>query len=313
MQLNYEAYQFSPILGWSISRYEVFDKCKRQYFYSYYSKYVKDVPHYKMAQLRELTSVPLEIGNVVHDILEAFLKRLQKSDTDIDEERFFKYARNLADKYFTEKTFLETYYGYSSEIDREKAYSKIECCLKNFIQSPCYNWIFMVALGERTNWMIEPSGFGETRLGGLKAYCKMDFLLPAKEDIYILDWKTGSKDIAKHTCQLMGYAAAANKNFSIPWNRILPKIVYLFPEYDELEIKYNSEELDSFFETIRLQTDKMYAFCSNVNENVPLGIDSFPKNPSPALCRQCRFKELCFPDCHSKISKDEMNFSFEEI
>lgn len=59
MPLAFEKYAFTAMLGWSISRYEVFDKCKRQYFYSYYSKYVPQVPHYKMAQLRDLTSVPL--------------------------------------------------------------------------------------------------------------------------------------------------------------------------------------------------------------------------------------------------------------
>lgn len=309
MNLSYESYQFSPILGWSISRYEVFDKCKRQYFYSYYSKFIKNIPHYKIAQLRELTSVPLEIGNVVHDILEAFLKRLQKSDSDIDESRFFKYAKNLADRYFSEKTFIETYYGYQAQIDKDWAYEKIESCLRNFIQSPCYNWIFMVALGDRKNWMIEPSGFGETRLCGLKSYCKMDFLLPVKDDVYILDWKTGSKDLIKHKCQLMGYAAAANSNFKIPWNKIFPKIIYLYPQYDEFEISYNSEELESFFETIKTQTGQMYDYCRDVNENIPLEIEKFPKNPSPTLCKQCRFKELCFPDCHSQIVKDELSFS----
>jgi CRISPR/Cas system-associated exonuclease Cas4 (RecB family) len=313
MQLLYKNYEYNPVLGWSISRYEVFDKCKRQYFFTYYPKAVKNVPHYKMAQLRELTSVPLEIGNVVHDILEAFLKRLQKSDTDIDESRFFKYARDLVDRYFTEKSFLEIYYGYYSEIDIEKAYEKIEHCLKNFIQSPCYNWIYMVALGDRRNWMIEPSGFGETRLNGMKAYCKMDFLLPVKEDIYILDWKTGSKDEAKHKCQLMGYAAAANKNFNIRWDRIFPKIIYLYPQYEEYEIKINQEELEAFFETIRKQTQQMYAFCSSVEQNIPLDIEEFPKNPSPTLCKQCRFRELCFPECRLQKDKEDLRFSQTEV
>lgn len=313
MQLSYENYPYSPVLGWSISRYEVFDKCKRQYFYTYYPKAVKNVPHYKMTQLRELTSVPLEIGNVVHDILEAFLKRLQKSDTDIDESRFFKYARNLADRYFSEKSFLEIYYGYFSEIDRESAYQKIESCLQNFLQSPCYNWIYMVAMGDRSNWMIEPSGFGETRLSGLKAYCKMDFLLPVKEDVYILDWKTGSKDEAKHKCQLMGYTAAANRNFNISWDRIFPRIIYLYPQYEEYEIKVNPEELESFFEQIRIQTQQMYAFCSNAEQNIPLDIEAFPKNPSPPLCKQCRFRELCFPECRSQNNKEDLKFTRMEF
>ncbi len=313
MQLSYENYPYSPVLGWSISRYEVFDKCKRQYFYTYYPKAVKNVPHYKIAQLRELTSVPLEIGNVVHDILEAFLKRLQKSDTDIDESRFFNYARDLAERYFSEKSFLEIYYGYYSEIDKEKSCKKIENCLKNFIQSPCYNWIYMVAMGDRRNWMIEPSGFGETRLSGLKAYCKMDFLIPVNKDIYILDWKTGSKDEAKHSSQLMGYAAAVNRNFNIRWDRIFPKIVYLHPEYEEFEIKINPEGLESFFEKIRMQTQEMYAFCSNVEQNIPLDIEAFTKNPSPLLCRQCRFRELCFPQCRSQANMEDLKFSQMEF
>ena len=309
MELKYEKYSFSPVLGWSISRYELFDKCKRQYFYSYYSKYVSDVPRYKMTQLKDLTSIPLEIGNIVHDVLEAFLNRLQKSDSDIDEKRFFQYAANLAERYFSEKTFMEKYYGHTETIDMEKVNSKISACLKNFIESPCYSWIFMVAMRDRNNWMIEPEGFGETRLNGLKAYCKMDFLLPVDNDIYILDWKTGLKDESKHTSQLMGYAAATNNNFKVPWDRIFPKIVYLYPAYDELEIKFDLSGLDQFYETICNQTQQMYSFCSSAQENIPLAMEAFEKNPSPALCRQCRFQELCFPERNMNVRKEDMDFS----
>lgn len=295
MDLRYETYKFSPVLGWSTSRYELFDKCKRQYFYSYYSKYVSGVANYKMAQLRDLTSVPLEMGNVVHDVLEAFLKRLQKSDTDIDERRFFSYARNLADKYFSEKTFIEKYYNQISDIDMDKVYTRIDNCLRNFMGSSCYNWIFMVAIRNRSNWMIEPDGYGETRLNGLKAYCKMDFLLPVDDCIYILDWKTGNKDQKKHSSQLIGYAAAASNNFGIPWNRIFPKIVYLHPAFDEFEIQLDTGSLESFYNVIRTQTEEMYSLCSKVDENIPLSIEAFPMSPSPGACRQCRFQELCFP------------------
>ena len=121
MDLSFVSYPFTPILGWSISRYEVFDKCKRQYFYQYYGKYVPDIPAYKLNQLKELTSIPLETGNVVHDVLEAFLKRLQKSDQDIDEGRFFDYAHELVKRYFSEKSFIEQYYGYETRIDINRA------------------------------------------------------------------------------------------------------------------------------------------------------------------------------------------------
>jgi hypothetical protein len=296
MQLAYATYPYSPILGWSISRYEVFDKCKRQYFYAYYSKHVPGVPHYKMTQLRDLTSAPLEIGNVVHDVLEAFLKRLQKSDCDIDEQRFFHYARAKADEYCSQKTFMEVYYRQYAAIDMERIRTKIETCLKNFIGSPCYSWIFMKALRNRENWMIEPAGYGETRLDGQKAYCKMDFLMPVGDEVHILDWKTGARDEAKHAAQLKGYAAAASNNFNIPWSRIFPKIVYLHPVYDELELQLDHNGYEAFIGKIQEQTREMYGYCSNVEENIPKPIDAFPQSPSPTACRQCRYQELCFPN-----------------
>jgi RecB family exonuclease len=294
MQLQYETYSFSPILGWSISRYEVFDKCKRQYFYTYYPKHVPDVPRYKITLLRDLTSVPLEIGNVVHDVLEAFLRRLQQADSDIDEQRFYDYARQKTNEYFLKKTFIESYYK-QGPVNQEKAWEKVEKCLKNFIGSACYSWIFMKAITNRENWMIEPPGYGETRLDGLKAYCKMDFLMPVQDEIHILDWKTGARDEAKHGAQLKGYAAAAASNFKIPWNRIYPKIVYLYPLYEEFELQLDTDGYAVFSASLKKQTQEMYGYCSNVEENIPLPMDRFPPHKSPGICRQCRFQEFCFP------------------
>ncbi len=296
MQLEYETFPFTPILGWSSSRYEVFDKCKRQYFYTYYTKYVSSLPLYKMKMLKSLTSVPLEIGNVVHDVMEAFLERLQKSDSDIDEAKFFKYAKQKANEYFSQKTFLEIYYKQLEQIDMDFANKKIAGCLHNFLNSPTYSWIFMKAINNRQNWMIEPGDYGETRLNGLKAYCKMDFLFPVDEHIYILDWKTGKKDTYKHTRQLIGYAAAASNNFNIQWNIIFPKIVYLYPEFSELEIELKKNDLEDFFKRVEEQTNEMYSYCTDKDNNLPLPIEKFPKTPSKMICRYCNYQELCFPE-----------------
>ncbi|MDR2693390.1 MAG: PD-(D/E)XK nuclease family protein [Chitinispirillales bacterium] len=293
IELKYPEYPFTPILGWSISRHEVFDKCRRQYFYQYYSKYITDVPQYKVSKLKGLTSVPLEIGNAVHDCMEALLNRLQKSDSRIDEEKFFQFAADKLKEYFSTKSFIEIYYKQEDALDIGAAGEKVRACLSNFIDGPCYSWLYMKAMTNRTGWMIEPAGYGETRLDGMKAYCKMDFLFPVGEDVYILDWKTGAKDQAKHAAQLMGYAAAANSNFSIPWNMIFPKIVYLYPRYDELEIKFSENDLAAYFQTIREQTEAMYALCDNVEQNIPRDMSEFAKSPSPHLCRNCRFQELC--------------------
>ena len=153
----------------------------------------------------------------------------------------------------------------------------------------------MAALHDRESWIIEPTGYGETRLQDKKVYCKMDFLLPVDDMVYILDWKTGKRDEVKHSRQLIGYSAAANALFDIPWNRIFPRIVYLYPEFDEMEFTVSREDRERFFAQIQVETTAMYELCSDVEKNIPQPIDSFPMSPSPSLCRQCRYRELCFP------------------
>jgi hypothetical protein len=305
MELQYQKYEYSAILGWSSSRYEVFSKCKRQYFYGYYGKYAPDVPHYKIVQLKGLTSVPLEIGNVVHDVMEAFLRRLQKSTSDIDEQRFFEFARQKMKTYFDGKTFIEIYYGGAAGIDTEKAFLKIHRCLSNFVSGPCYNWIFMKALTNRENWLIEPEGYGETRLNGIKAYCKMDFLFPVDGDIHILDWKTGNKDHYKHAHQLIGYAAAASSNFHISWKSIIPRIIYLFPVFDELTVPLSEKDIEKFFGLVQEQTKEMRSYCADIENNVPLPIERFTPTPSPEICGICNYREICPAVAKTQAPKTE--------
>jgi hypothetical protein len=304
MNLTYQTYPFTPLLGWSISRFETFDKCKRQYYFTYYAKHAPGIPQYKLAQLKNLTSVPLEIGNVVHDVIEAFLRRLQKSDSDIDENRFLQFAKQKTDLYFSKKTFIETYYNLTSEVNKEDAFAKIKLCLDNFIASPIYTWLFMKAIINKDNWMIEPPGYGETRLAGLKAYCKMDYMFPVDNDIYILDWKTGAKDTFKHSRQLIGYAAAASSNFSIPWNTIFPKIIYLNPVFEEFEMKLSEQDFSEFFTRIKEQTAAMHAYCIDVENNVPRPMEEFVPTPSISLCRYCNFQELCFDKKNASRERD---------
>ena len=304
MPLTYQSFPFTPLLGWSISRYEVFDKCKRHYFYSYYGKHAREIPQYKITQLKELTSVPLEIGNVVHDVIEAFLRRLQISDSNIDENKFFHFARQKAHECFSGKTFIERYYGALKFASFEEAFAKIARCLENFINSPCYHWIFMKAITNKNNWLIEPPGFGETRLNGLKAYCKMDFLFPVENAVHILDWKTGNKDTYKHANQLIGYAAAANNNFNFPVELIFPKIVYLYPRFEEYELTMK-DTLPPFFEKVKNQTEEMYAYCLDVEKNIPHPLESFPLSPSAGVCPYCNFQELCFTKKGFPVSSEK--------
>ncbi len=295
MKITLGNYPFSRILGWSNSRYALFTRCKRAYFFTYYGKYATDIPLTKIKFLKELTSIPLEVGNVVHHIAEAFLKRLQKSTSAIDEERFIAYGDTLCRELFQQKTFMETYYKEVELIDLPFARKRIEGTLRSFMGSDIYSWIFMKGLTNREGWLIEPGGYGETRLNGLKAYCKMDFLFPVGDEVYILDWKSGKKDLKKHTTQLLGYAAAIRaENPNLAMEQVIPQIVYLSPERVEtFEVPITNERIDDFFETVKQQTEEMYRYCRDIEENIPLPMNEFSETNNDKLCSYCQFRELC--------------------
>lgn len=294
MKIKFERYPFTPILGWSSSRFDLFTQCKRHYFYNYYTKFVKDVSPSQMQRLKKLTSVPLEIGNVVHHVVEELLRRLQKSSSPINEEKFIQFGLNLCDKNFDSKEFLEIYYKYTDTIDRESAKERIVVSLKNFLRSPLYTWIISTAIHESSEWVIEPDGYGETRIGGLKAYCKMDFLFPIGDEVHILDWKSGKKQEEKHQAQLLGYALAASvNNPSIDRTKIIPRIIYMYPSLDELSFEITDSDLTKFANTVKEQTEIMHSYCDTIEQNIPKPFDQFEKTNFTALCSNCPFQEPC--------------------
>ena len=93
--MEIKAFGFTPILGWSFSRYDTFSDCKRKYYYQYYGKYDSQYKRDKIDFLKGLTSIPMEIGNVSHDVIQSVLERLLKSTAPIDTEKFEAHLKNI--------------------------------------------------------------------------------------------------------------------------------------------------------------------------------------------------------------------------
>jgi ATP-dependent helicase/DNAse subunit B len=201
-------FPFTPILGWSVSRFDTFSYCKRKYFYTYYGKSDREFPLAKITQLRNLTSEALTIGSLAHDVIEAILKRLQKSTDVIDANRMKNFVKQQVQKYMLDKVFSEVYYKEKEEIDETYIIDSVFNAVMIFLNSERFEWVKQLPESSKKQWIIEPGGYGETRIqtdrGEFKAYCKVDFMLPDGKDIYILDWKTGKADEYKHRKQLIG-------------------------------------------------------------------------------------------------------------
>lgn len=286
-------YPFTSILGWSASRHDTFRKCKRSYFYTYYAKHDKEFGEIKIKELKNLTSLPLEIGNITHDVIKGLLERLVKSSAPIHREKLNSYIRQLTHQYCTSKKFSEVYYAQISEIPMDEINEKASLYTNRMIDSERMQWLMNIPQEEKEHWIIEPEGFGETRINGLKAYCKVDFLIPHQEGTYIFDWKTGVADLEKHQRQMLGYALFAHVNLGMNPEMIKPILVYLKEDYNEVDVNITQQDILQFAESVKSETDEMYTLLKNVNENIPLEKESFPMREASRVCELCEFRELC--------------------
>ncbi|MFH0893284.1 MAG: PD-(D/E)XK nuclease family protein [Bacteroidota bacterium] len=286
-------FPFTKILGWSPSRYEAFHYCKRMYYYNYYGKNDTDSTPEKISQLKALTSAPLATGSIVHIMIEFLLKRLQECEKDINIEKFFDFTRKNTDEYCSNNTFMEVYYKETKAVKTDEIYKPVEACLKELLGSQRFGWIFNEAILNKKKWIIEPPGFGETRINELKAYCKVDFLFPMNDQVVILDWKTG-KDKGDHfRKQLLAYTCWANYHLGVEAINIQPFVVMLSPTYNEIPFEFGNSDIKFFSVQVKEETEEMYEYCSNVKSNIPKEKSFFAKTKSEKKCAYCNYRELC--------------------
>jgi hypothetical protein len=289
-------FPFTPILGWSSTRYDIFSICRRRYFYHYYGKYDQDHPIRRIQEMKNLVTVALEIGSVVHVVIEALLNRLKVTTEAIDLDRFSDFARRSTEHRLHSKAFEEVFYGQQDAVELDDLYPRITDCLQNLLQSPRLAWLQARPSETRSGWIVDPPGYGETRLGDLKIYCKVDFLCPADEGYQIIDWKTGKELPEKHRKQLIGYSAWAAYHFDTTPDKVTPTLAYLHPEYHEVEETFNQFDLENFAVKVQAETDEMYEYCRDVGQNIPLDKDEFPLINDERICSRCNFRGLCYPD-----------------
>ena len=285
-------FEFTPILGWSASRYDTFKTCRRRYYYTYYAKFDPEYPANIINRLKKMTSIPLEIGNIVHDIIKVLLERLQKTEQQIDSARFYHYARKITEQY-CQKTFSEIYYKAINQLNIDDIYETVRMILSNLLNSQRFMWVIQNAIKNKDQWVIEPSGYGQTVINGLKAYCKVDFLFPVDDVLYIMDWKTGKADKDKHHKQMLGYTAWAAFHFDHDPEKIHPIIAYLKPEYAEDTLRISQPDTNNFADTVKKETQEMYDFCTHIEDNIPKEKTLFEKTTIKVFCDYCNFRELC--------------------
>lgn len=291
-----KTFPYSPAPGWSTTRYDHFSMCKRNYYYQYYAKHDTEFKGPVIDRFKNLTSVPMETGTIVHQVIAVFLNRLKKTATAIDRTRFFDFARHQTLDQLNAGTFEETVYGSTDRIDPDRVFQTVAHCLTQLLDQERYTWLVDNADGTADKWIIDPPGYGESRLKDLKVYCKVDFLFPVGDELYIIDWKTGKPDSEKHRKQLIGYATWAAYHFDVDASHVRTAVAYLQPNYQEVTEVFNAFDIEQFAIQVRAETEELYGYCRDTAQNIPKDKSQFARIDDERVCPYCKFRGLCFPD-----------------
>lgn len=266
--------------------------CRRRYFYQYYARFDTELPLERIKRLRGLSSIPMKVGEAVHDVLAVLLQRLLLSTDPINRDRFVSHVHQTLDDALSGTELMEVHYGLRRHPRADELLGSVLDCLEHLLASKRYIWLVEV-LQSDPRYLIEPPGYGETRLYGMKIYAKVDFLVEADEKVFIIDWKTGRQDSVKHLRQLLAYAAWAEAHLGVDAEQIHCLAVYLKNGYAEVEKQPTIADLQGFAIDVAAEINVMHGLIRDATLNIPLSKNLFQMTDNFGYCSNCQFRELC--------------------
>ncbi len=293
-------YPFSWEPGWSYSRMSTLRTCLRMYWYEYYGKRF-GVEHEKnrIVELQQLSRVPFELGNAVHQTIAEILKYLQIKGELLSLEEARTAAVNKFEILVQNKPLVEKRYGFKlTQEEKEKIHNQIRTSITTFYSS---KWLTMIQEMPRKtwdSWLVDPEGYGEFRLEGKKAYAKPDFVFEYKDGrFYLVEWKTGKPRRDENLVQVQGYMFYVNDVMDLPLESMVGVVEYLtYPSERPIEVEGRLVNPIEMKNKILSELKLIESKCEDVTSNTPKPLGQFTKTEELGLCRMCKYRELCRPD-----------------
>lgn len=298
--------------SWSVSRHDVFDSCKRKYYFSYYAhqggwKADASPLAKKIYFLKKLEPAVMWTGSVVHrairyaivnrhvtskeKVLDFLMKRLtldHKASMELDREKA------------TPKDFLlfEHYKGIEVSIDQIK--EKAMICFSNFFGGDYFKELMEIS--DQHFLYIDPEKDDVASMkflwNDLSIYAIPDICYRDKNGVIkLLDWKTGKAPENDLSEQLKIYAWRLQHLDGIDpdVHEVFASSVYLLDNAQRGR-KIVKEDIDSVVHTIKESIAQMKAFMYDPEKNIPLEMEEFQMTDNIKKCSSCVFAEVCERD-----------------
>ena len=293
-------YPFSWEPGWSFSRMNTLRSCLRMYWYDYYGKRFAE-PHEKniIMELSQLSRIPFELGNSVHNTIAEILKDLRIHGKPISLEEAKETAVNKFEILVQNKPLIEKRLGFKlSQEEREKIHGQIKTSMTTFYGS---KWLTMMQDMPRDmwdDWHIDPDGYGEFRIEGKKAYAKPDLLFEYKDGRhYLVEWKTGKPHRDENMFQVQAYLFYAKDILGLDLEKTVGVVQYLtYPSEKPIEVEGHLINPMEMKNKILSELKLIESLCKDVSSNTPKSMGHFPKTDELGYCELCKYREICRPD-----------------
>lgn len=282
--------------GWSVSRHDAFENCKRKYFYTYYGAF--NDPEVK--RLRDLSARLLWVGSLVHDTIETYLKThttIIPPSEQVELIRRVTHGQMPQDWNYSlagTKKFRLVEHELSLPVtdwEKKVAIGIVMRCLQNFFKGEILDEMMTVG---KQNW-LSVEELLVLQVKGVMYRLKMDAAYRRPNGkIRIVDWKTGSSAGTHNKAQVAGYALYA---FTHGWatkpEEIETTLAYLaLDEYKNAEVTL--ETLGDAQDFILGSALNMKAMLVDAEKN-QAKLGEFNMVNKDWNCKSCQYRNLCWP------------------
>jgi hypothetical protein len=294
--------------SWSRSRDNLFQECRRKYFYHYYGAWggwEADAPEEarRLYVLKQLSSRQQWAGKLVHEGIEWVLRALHEGrdlpeawlvDETVRRMRREWKASHERQYWQSPKAgglFEHEYRVPVKPEDWQVLRDHVVRCLRNFYRLPL---LAQIRKTPRERWvMIEEIRAFD--FGGTPVYGAPDFAYWTEEGrLALVDWKTGAPDPDASALQLGCYALYAREVLGVEPERVSLVEVNLREGAVQAH-PWDPGRLEEVRGHLALSIRSMRAYLADPAANVAL-LENFERTEDLRICRWCNFRGVCRPE-----------------
>jgi len=297
--------EFKNVFSWSVSRDDIFRKCRRMYYFQYYGfwggwDFAVDKRTRTIYILKQLQNRQMWAGSKVHECIDNTLNEIKAGIGNIDIEQKIETTLNLMRKeflssknknYLTDpKTCALFEHEYGLDVTKEEWQSiadNVVECLKQFFNSDVYKEISQLSDNQ---WLVLEQ-FPFFYLEDFKIYAALDFAFRRNDEVIIYDWKTGRENPEKDKFQLACYGLFAIHKWNIKAEKVKLVDFYL-SSGNQNKFSLENFEINEIHDQIMNSINEMLDLLDSPQENIAAE-DRFAFTENQQICNYCNFKKIC--------------------